>query len=1481
MRKSFVALLLLAGAAACLTTAAFASEPVNGDELGLMKSTPLTQKQMPNAARQGASRFGASKALTATGPCVGYPTGTANDTVYVGFSTCASVSNYWKVGPGPNRPLAPSQMTEGNWQWDQSASTHGDSLMGWWPFRSNHTNASGTTRTDVNRAWWAIEMGNTANYVINQGAGFKRTFGVVGVWHRDPGNTATVADPNPSDPYAFPADGGVKWAPLAGSYSAWMGLRNHGDATVVDPVTNNPLNVDVIQFNGTGVIGTGSAKTFPGYASQMDQMLYRDYDISTYTSGPIVLTFLSQTQMSTGKGTTATTRTGWFEGDPSPWAPPAVNDGNLISAEATTLTDGTVGAANFAAPIDSFQVYVGKPVEGSFKGSDGTVRPIYDNMRRWFNEVLDKDHRLWVFSQKGNNAAGLRTVTIDAANAAALKAASSTLRIVFRVHTNAGTSDESSPATYTSGGMGAAQVDDVAIDIGAGAVSLGGFENASDIDNSVAGTISDTWRSTGKPPAIYFHVHQLATLEYKDLCGVDDPYSIYGTCDMLGGVVSMGDHENSERAGGLAGTTEGQGNWGAASPTVGLKGQPGVGLPNTFGLTLDDATPTQAYGLQYEMYFGIYDIYNQGNAWQFGAMSYPALQIAGGPAAGTPQWGNRMTPPFLYFEPLKRCYATLEDMSAYGQIVSANGTGVAVPDSMKIFMMKLQQCYRFGAPDCSPLGGSYMDNVSLVIIDGTPQTMAINIWDFFNDTFPFNENDALVGTSNFDTTTALIRTGLNAYPGTNNFLRFDVPADSVYIVATDIGTMRIDMVFRIKPGVGNYVTPGVPSSGLRQVVVSATPTAATPGDGTFWGSYMGAGGGEYSSYSLLGDLDATWPGNWNPNVWRSARCDTAQVGLFPVDRRGYGDGATSGFLPANQWMSCYHEADAHLPALGILRNKCFVIDTLGGATNVNITCDSVPAAYRLGLNGILNSPPYASGYDGNPQTVEGTQILPDGLLTPGAHVQYFFTKRFVGAPVAGTFDMVPDTNTVFIQPNEGNYDGHRWQQFGVLPDRWKDGAFTPGMNMACMLYVDANDRRGDEKTWVAIADSIGATPTSRWGAHNGWSAPNGVDVNLPQYRVAAHGGQPGGMWDMYGVKASESLTTSAGALGSRLSNRATPGLVEQGGVGKYSHQGPTPAMLAQYYKVMLILTGDLNSGVFGPFPDRSQDDIGTGSGLLPLWMQNADASNPRVMMIQGDGWIEDTAWNSYFPEFLDNFGMTWIHASYRAYANNQSQMSELHVLPALGGASDIYGVRNACTYTNDVSDVNPLVTEAQVAEEYTPMLSVQYVAGVYKPNDGLGSGRWWTAFGSGYDITHLTGKFGAVTVGPDHKQWNQIYYASVLAALTNGVCSFTGTPITGVESPNSPDYVNFVKLGNNPVVNRQALVLFSLAKSDRVQLKVYDVTGRLIRTLADRVFDAGPHNLTWDGVDDHGSLVPRGVYFARTTFAGQNFQSNNKMIVLN
>jgi len=55
-----------------------------------------------------------------------------------------------------------------------------------------------------------------------------------------------------------------------------------------------------------------------------------------------------------------------------------------------------------------------------------------------------------------------------------------------------------------------------------------------------------------------------------------------------------------------------------------------------------------------------------------------------------------------------------------------------------------------------------------------------------------------------------------------------------------------------------------------------------------------------------------------------------------------------------------------------------------------------------------------------------------------------------------------------------------------------------------------------------------------------------------------------------------------------------------------------------------------------------------------------------------------------------------------------------------------------------------------------------------------------------------------------------------------------------------------------------------------VSLGVYDLQGRLVRSLLAEQRAAGDHPLSWDGRDDSGASAPSGVYFARaSTVAGQ------------
>ncbi|MFC1572562.1 FlgD immunoglobulin-like domain containing protein [Candidatus Eisenbacteria bacterium] len=71
----------------------------------------------------------------------------------------------------------------------------------------------------------------------------------------------------------------------------------------------------------------------------------------------------------------------------------------------------------------------------------------------------------------------------------------------------------------------------------------------------------------------------------------------------------------------------------------------------------------------------------------------------------------------------------------------------------------------------------------------------------------------------------------------------------------------------------------------------------------------------------------------------------------------------------------------------------------------------------------------------------------------------------------------------------------------------------------------------------------------------------------------------------------------------------------------------------------------------------------------------------------------------------------------------------------------------------------------------------------------------------------------------------------------------------------------------NPFSSQTSLG-FDLPRSGSVSLEIFDVGGRLVRTLVNGDLDAGSHAVTWAGYDHSGHRVGSGVYFARLAVPG-------------
>jgi photosystem II stability/assembly factor-like uncharacterized protein len=73
--------------------------------------------------------------------------------------------------------------------------------------------------------------------------------------------------------------------------------------------------------------------------------------------------------------------------------------------------------------------------------------------------------------------------------------------------------------------------------------------------------------------------------------------------------------------------------------------------------------------------------------------------------------------------------------------------------------------------------------------------------------------------------------------------------------------------------------------------------------------------------------------------------------------------------------------------------------------------------------------------------------------------------------------------------------------------------------------------------------------------------------------------------------------------------------------------------------------------------------------------------------------------------------------------------------------------------------------------------------------------------------------------------------------------------------------------------NVVAQLKIELPRAGKITLRVYDVNGRLAQTVAERVFPAGTHTLTFDG-----SQLPSGIYFARLS-AGE-LTAQQKLVLI-
>ena len=126
---------------------------------------------------------------------------------------------------------------------------------------------------------------------------------------------------------------------------------------------------------------------------------------------------------------------------------------------------------------------------------------------------------------------------------------------------------------------------------------------------------------------------------------------------------------------------------------------------------------------------------------------------------------------------------------------------------------------------------------------------------------------------------------------------------------------------------------------------------------------------------------------------------------------------------------------------------------------------------------------------------------------------------------------------------------------------------------------------------------------------------------------------------------------------------------------------------------------------------------------------------------------------------------------------------------------------------------------------------------------------------------------GLQSTSPSGALSHSAYYSFSVAEPTGIEPVASGLPTTFELSQNFP----------NPF-NPSTEIKFAIPKSQYVNLTVYDLFGRTVKTLVDEEVAAGRYKVSWEGTTDAGKQVASGIYFYRLQ-SKENVQARKMVLV--
>ena len=119
-----------------------------------------------------------------------------------------------------------------------------------------------------------------------------------------------------------------------------------------------------------------------------------------------------------------------------------------------------------------------------------------------------------------------------------------------------------------------------------------------------------------------------------------------------------------------------------------------------------------------------------------------------------------------------------------------------------------------------------------------------------------------------------------------------------------------------------------------------------------------------------------------------------------------------------------------------------------------------------------------------------------------------------------------------------------------------------------------------------------------------------------------------------------------------------------------------------------------------------------------------------------------------------------------------------------------------------------------------------------------------------------------------------------VVALLNDAVAKADYILTGVIAQNSRVPQKFELYQNYPnPFNPATTIRFEVSIPCKIELAVYNALGQVVKVLKEGKVAAGSYELTWNGTDSHGNVLPTGIYFYKLT-TSTGFQRTRKMLLM-